>query len=281
MNVTRINQLDATARLKAYAGKVLVMKQVPAALDLCVLLKELTPRFDCDAQETSFEDIKQACTTFEESEDVKRLFRKIFEYSSVDGKTTCWDRPRLRIQQSGGGIDDIESSSRFGKGKFSSTLPPHRDTWASNILQQLNWWIPLDEIDEGRTMCFYPEYFLKAVPNTSHKWNFDELRSRRRQGLPYPQLPELDTTFLDNLKEKGKPLVVDPGDVVVFSGAHLHASVINKTGKTRYSCEIRSVDADDYRNGKAAPNVDGKAPCVPLHWFQCIDDAEKSLADVI
>jgi ectoine hydroxylase-related dioxygenase (phytanoyl-CoA dioxygenase family) len=209
----------------------------------------------------------------------------------------------LRIQQSGGGLDDILSSSQFGQGKYSSTLPPHRDTWASNIMQQLNWWMPLEEIDEGRTMCFFPKLFERKVPKTSKSWDFNELRQSRKSGAPYPQLPELDYSALaltenkeirSMLKSKGeeeghsksksnsnaKPVVVDPGDVVIFSGAHLHASVVNTSGKTRYSCEIRSVNALDYKHGKGAPNVDGRAPRVPLHWFHCVDDAGRTLEDM-
>uniref|UniRef100_A0A7S2WXC1 Phytanoyl-CoA dioxygenase n=1 Tax=Chloropicon primus TaxID=1764295 RepID=A0A7S2WXC1_9CHLO len=161
-----------------------------------------------------------------------------------------------------------------------------RDTWASNIMQQLNWWMPLEEIDEGRTMCFYPELFDRAVPNTSTGWDLDELRARRKRGLPYPQLPELDHEGVakdplvsELMRPKYvRPLVgVRPGDVVVFSGAHLHSSVVNTTGLTRYSCEIRSVDARDLRKGIGAPNVDGEAARVPLHWFRNVDNQKLKL----
>ena len=201
---------------------------------------------------------------------------------------TCWDRPRLRIQLSGYGVDDV-TSCKFGTGKYSSTLPAHRDTWASNIMQQLNWWMPLEEIDAGRTLCFYPELFARPVPNTSKAWDFHELRTKRKEGLPYPQLPELDQERLAKdeevtrlmSKSHARPVVVDPGDVVCFSGAHLHASVVNTTGKTRFSCEIRSVNATDYREGLGAPNVDGEAPREPLHWFKSIEARSGSLADLV
>ena len=59
------------------------------------------------------------------------------------------------------------------------------------------------------------------------------------------------------------PVVIAPGDVLLFSGAHLHSSVLNFTGKTRFSTEIRMVDAEDFSRGEGAPNVDGRAPCRP------------------
>ena len=59
-----------------------------------------------------------------------------------------------------------------------------------------------------------------------------------------------------------------PGDVLLFSGAHLHSSVLNVTGKTRFSTEMRIVDAADFARGEGAPNVDGRAPCRPTEWFR-------------
>lgn len=278
-------RLDAAARLRAYAGDVLVLRGLPSALELCRVFKSLRrgTDFDCDASETAFEERERLCRAFERDDGVARLFRGVFDEAGMDGTSTYWDRPRLRVQQSGSGVDDVSNSKLFGTGKYSSTLPPHRDTWASNTMQQLNWWMPLDAIDEGRTMCFFPDLFDRPVPNTSRGWDFEELRSKRREGLPYPQLPELDRDAIDRDKgmakllspSRARPLLVDPGDVVVFSGAHLHSSVVNTTGKTRYSCEIRSVDAGDLREGAGAPNVDGEACRVPLHWFSNVDTNEK------
>ena len=40
-------------------------------------------------------------------------------------------------------------------------------------------------------------------------------------------------------------VVVEPEDLLVFSGAHLHASVPNATGVARFSVEVRAADAED------------------------------------
>ena len=285
MDLCRVLRLDAVARAKAYAGEVLVLRQLPSALELCERFRDLREKergtFDRDASETSFDDRTRLCRAFEGNEGVRALFRRIFSEASVDAERTYWDRPRLRVQQSGGGYDDVSNSSKFGTGKYSSTLPPHRDTWASQLYQQLNWWLPLEEIEEGRTVCFYPDLFRVAVGNTSRSWDFDELRAKRKEGLPYPQLPELTPEALADLRSSSppKPLLCDPGDVVIFSAAHLHASVANETGKTRYSCEIRSVDSVDFEEGVGAPNVDGEARCRPLHWFAALDDTKTKLGE--
>ena len=69
-----------------------------------------------------------------------------------------------------------------------------------------------------------------------------------------------------------KPVVIDPGSMVVFSGAHAHAGVPNSTGLTRISLETRSVWIEDVRQGLGAPNVDGYAPWVSLGLFRRLSD---------
>ena len=42
----------------------------------------------------------------------------------------------------------------------------------------------------------------------------------------------------------------------MFSGAQLHSSVPNTSGKTRFSIDFRTVDLDDVIAKRGAPNVD-------------------------
>ncbi len=63
-------------------------------------------------------------------------------------------------------------------------------------------------------------------------------------------------------------LAPEPGDLLCFSGAHLHASVPNSTGLARFSVEARTVDVGDVAAGRGAPNVDGAAPRVATGWFR-------------
>ena len=66
--------------------------------------------------------------------------------------------------------------------------------------------------------------------------------------------------------------VIEPGDLLCFSGAHLHASVPNATGVARFSVEVRTVDAGDAAGGRGSPNVDGEAPHVARDWFRHVND---------
>ena len=76
--------------------------------------------------------------------------------------------------------------------------------------------------------------------------------------------------------------VIEPGDLLCFSGAHLHASVPNSTGVARFSVEVRTVDARDAaEDGRGAPNVDGEAPRVAKDWFRHVVDGTPLTAVVV
>lgn len=66
--------------------------------------------------------------------------------------------------------------------------------------------------------------------------------------------------------------VTEPGDLLCFSGAHLHASVPNTTGVARFSVEVRTADVGDVAESRGAPNPDGEAPRVASDWFRHVRD---------
>ena len=35
----------------------------------------------------------------------------------------------------------------------------HRDTWASNVFNQINWWIPLHNVEESNSIFIVPDFF--------------------------------------------------------------------------------------------------------------------------
>ena len=63
-------------------------------------------------------------------------------------------------------------------------------------------------------------------------------------------------------------MVIEPGDLLCFSGAHLHVGVPNSTGVARFSVETRTVDAEDAATRTGAPNVDGAAAEEHPEWFR-------------
>lgn len=197
---------------------------------------------------------------FEKDATVRARYRAILEAAGVDGSRVYWDRLRLRIQPPGEG----HMSRRV------MNLPPHRDSWGSNLLAQLNWWAPIYPLTAERTLVVYPAHWSTPIANTSAGWDYHELRARRRAGDDsYPLLPvatgDVDTS-------DAWACVIEPGDLLCFSGAQLHASVPNTTPLARFSTEVRTVGIDDLRLGRAAPDIDGGAPRRPLEWFGRIAD---------
>jgi hypothetical protein len=188
-------------------------------------------------------------------EDAVEGFREVLRHVGVDVDRTYWDWLYLRIQPH----EDFTDSG---------TLGYHRDTWASNVYAQANWWTPIFPITPERTIAFYPAYWRVALANTSAKWDLERIRE-----MPIVPVPSEPLNADSELR-----LVIEPGDLLCFSAAHMHASVPNASGATRFSVEVRTVNGDDVQAGRGAPNVDGRAPRVAWRWFRGIT-SEATLAE--
>jgi hypothetical protein len=239
----------------------------------------------------TIKDRVQCCEWFESSPKVHLMYHKLFTEAGLIPHETFWDRLRLRIQSSGDPVDNYTNTATFGAGRFSSTLPVHRDTWGSHIQQQINWWMPLKPLNEECTLIIYPSYFNQKVANNSNSWDLKKLREARRRNEDYPQLPTLlnremisdsynnefadSIVSLEELEKDAVPIMIHPGDVLVFSGAHLHGSSIGGTkgNALRFSTEVRTYNAQDYNMNIGAPNIDGPNILKPkFKWFQPLSD---------
>lgn len=189
--------------------------------------------------------------------DARAAFRAVVESIGLDPAATFADRLILRLQPSG----DTHSGRRV------RDLPPHRDTWGSNLTAQINLWGPVFPLDPGATLVIWPTLFDRAVPNTSADWDLERLREAPGR---YPLLPVLRGPVPGDAAEV--PVLIRPGDLLCFSGAHLHASRPNRTGRVRVSVDSRIVALADLRAGRGAVNVDGRAPRVGREWFHRVAD---------
>jgi hypothetical protein len=265
---------DERRREHIYAGDILVFKGVPPLGEFCAWTDALIRaafghRDPVRAQfELDREDYVARVAALQKQvrthRDARRLCSAALRSVGVDLRRTCWDWLYLRVLPHGEG----HASRRTEK------LGVHRDTWSSNVYAQTNWWAPIYPITAERTIVFYPGYWSRPLANTSSQWDLEAIRAQRTgtvpdRGTAVPVVPEpsepVDTT--SELR-----MVVEPGDLLCFSGAHVHASVPNWSGMTRFSVEVRTVDSDDVRLGRGAPNVDGQAPHVALEWFHHIED---------
>jgi hypothetical protein len=248
-----------------------VFKAVPSLLEAASLVDGLIRDLLDDPERADDDAVDELRNRFRGEPDVPRLFRAALEDVGVDASRSYWDSVFLRV------VPPIEPGAERQIGRIGF----HRDTWGSNVLQQTNWWATIRPLEAERTIALYPAYWSRPIRNTSADWDLDEIRARRRSGerdediaiVPEPSEP-VDTSA--ELR-----VVIEPGDLLCFSGAHLHASVPNTSGRTRFSVELRTVNVDDLTQGRGAPDLDGRAPHVPLEWFRSMEDESPLRQDTV
>jgi hypothetical protein len=236
-----------------FRGDLLVFKRVPALVEAATVGDELIPSAPGE------DEIDDAKSRFRKDQRIDRLMRSALDQVGVATDHTYWDPPRLRIVPPG-------AEGQVG------TIGFHRDTWGSNVLAQTNWWLPLRPLTHDRAIAFYTEYWSRPIANTSADWDLAEIRERRQAGEPIDDLPIVPVPSEPVSTASELRMVIDPGDLLCFSGAHLHASVPNTSGAARVSVELRTVNRDDLVRGRGAPDLDGRAPETPLHWFRSMVD---------
>jgi hypothetical protein len=98
-------------------------------------------------------------------------------------------------------------------------LGPHRDSWFTSPTNAVTLWIAMGRVRRGNSMMVYRGLWNRPVARTS-------LTVPAPQRLGEPAIPELDA-----------------GDMLLFSGEHLHASELNVTDETRYVLTVRFTPA--------------------------------------
>ncbi len=188
--------------------------------------------------------------TVEADPTIQQLWRRfLVEVGYADDDVLC-DRLRLRAVP----------ARRDTDGRLARPLPVHRDTWASGITAQVNWWMPLYPLAREQTMVLWPALFATPVPNTAAEWDYDAARTQRG----YPLLPEAMATP----SREPVAVVIEPGTVLAFSGAHLHASRSEGAERARFSLDTRTVWQPDVDAGRGAPDVDGAGRAPRWEMFE-------------
>jgi hypothetical protein len=180
----------------------------------------------------------------------KVLIRQVMRENGVDLDKLYFDVPRLRSAY----------PSHFLSAGIAYAFHPHRDTWYSAPMCQLNWWMPVYPIEPDNAMGFYPRYFSEPVKNNSEIYNYYEWNTKNRATAA--QHVKSDTREQPKAQQALEPVTVrylpEPGSIILFSGAQLHETVPNTTDMARYSIDFRTVHLDDLTERRGAPNVDSK-----------------------
>jgi hypothetical protein len=197
--------------------------------------------------------------------DCKRLIPEMLAVLRCDLEKTYFDVPRVRTSTS----DDYLTTG------IAYAWHPHRDTWYSAPMCQLNWWLPVFPIRSDNCMAFHPRYWAKGLANNSYIYNYQEWNRQSRFNAaqhigadtrPHPKA--LETVEL----EPDIRILVPPGGILIFSAAQLHSSVPNTSGRTRFSIDFRTVHLDDVVGLRGAPNVDSRCTGSTMgDYLRCSD----------
>ncbi len=183
------------------------------------------------------------------------MLRDVVASCGFDSRRIAFDPARLRVVAHRG----------FENPRAAPVYHAHRDTWYGHAQALITWWIPLHDLTQEETFVFFPEDFQRQVPNDSERFDYDrwtlagaDLKigwQNRDDGL---------RALYPSLTGEARPgrrvgFSCPASAVLLFSGAHLHQTLPNTSGRTRFSLDFRTVDRDDHARGLGAPNVDNRS----------------------
>lgn len=267
-----------------YAGDIFVFSPRPATLALIdfardIVEKAFAPLDPRTAQfhmsvEKFVEIFGPLKPQFIHHPHTAELLRAVVRDFGCDPDETFVDVPRLR---------GVTSDSYLTAG-VGYAFPAHRDTWWSAPLAQINWWLPIFDFTSDSSMAFHPDYWDRGIENGSEEFNYYAYNAVGRKDAakhiksdtrkqPGPREPiELDPQYR---------IVCPPGGAILFSGAQMHSTVPNTSGKTRFSIDFRTVDLVDLKTGISAPNIDTRSTGTSLRDFRRSKDGEPLPDDVV
>lgn len=275
---------DDERRRRLYQGDLFVYSATEGSRSFCDFAREMIAgAFNGDNPETAqdrlrVDDYVQILTklkpAFIHHPESKRFVGHVLSELGYDTEQTYFDVPRMRSSTSNGYLTS----------GIAYAWHPHRDTWYSAPSAQINVWIPIYDILSENTMAFHPRYFDQYVPNDSSRYNYYEWNSKHRANAA-AQVGK-DTRPLPGPTEavelESQVRVVCPvGGVVLFSGAQLHSSVPNTSGKTRFSIDFRIVNITDIEGGRGAPMQDVQCTGSNIRDFMRASDLEPMPQNIV
>jgi len=265
-------------RGKLYHGSIFVFSPTPGTSELCAFGRELAEEafYPLDPRTAHREMpverfvaiLSELKPKFIHHPRSKALLQKVLLEKGYDPDGDYFDIPRMRTS----------APSDYLTSGIAYAFHPHRDTWYSAPMCQLNYWLPMYPLDPGHCMAFHPRFFSQGLKNGSAAYNYQEwMKTSRLEAAKHihkdtrqQPKPEEDVDFEPSIR-----LLPPVGGMILFSGAQLHSSVPNQTGVTRLSIDFRSVNLGDVAGFKGAPNVDSDCTGTSLRDFLRIRDCER------
>jgi hypothetical protein len=252
---------DEKKRELLYRGQLLVYSPMPSSLKLVDFARSMAEAaFHPHDPETAQYELPveryaailaELKPKFIHAPQSKECIQGMLRELGCDPEKTYFDVPRMRSSTS----DD------YLKTGIAYAFHPHRDTWYSAPMCQINWWMPIYPIVPENAMAFHPRYWSQGVHNGSAEYNYAEWNRTSRQNAA--QFIKEDTRKQPKPEERMEldpqiRVIAPPGGVLLFSGAQMHSSVPNTSGRTRFSIDFRTVNIDDVIEHRGAPNVDSQ-----------------------
>lgn len=202
----------------------------------------------------------------------KNLVRRILEERGLDLSKVYFDLPRMRSAYP---TDFLTSGIAYA-------FHPHRDTWYSAPPSQINWWIPIYPVESENAMGFYPRYFSEGLPNSSSGYNYYAWNEQRGNAVQHVRSDtRVQPRAQQDIERVTLRVLPPPGGLILFSGAQLHETVPNTTGVARYSIDFRTVNLDDAKDGRGAPNVDSQCTGTTMRDYLRATDLQHMPEDVV
>ena len=249
---------DDERRKHLYDGELFVYSPTASSLAFCEFAREIvreafgsldpqTAQFSMPVEEYAalLGELKPKFIHHPKS---KECIRGILQELKCDLEKTYFDVPRLRTA----------TSDNYLTAGIAYAFHMHRDTWYSAPFCQINWWIPVYDIERENTMAFHPRYWSQPVRNGSRDYNYELWnRESRKDAVKHVKV---DTRKQPKAEEPLDPdpqvrFVAPAGSILLFSGAQMHSTVPNTSGRTRFSIDFRTVHLDDVLGYRGAPNV--------------------------
>jgi hypothetical protein len=264
---------DADLRQLLYSGHLVILTRLRALSDFVAYtreeLRELFKPHDPEHVHEHIEPAEMAAILgvwkprFIHSEQSRKLVRAVIEEAGFPAEDTHYDLPKPRTSFP---VGHLTTGIAFA-------FPWHRDVWYSAPVQQINWWLPIFPVRDDNAMTFDPKGFGRAVANNSGDFDYYQNNaSRRTTATQVGRERQVRPGALDHEPEQGLVILPAPGQVLLFSGAQLHASTPNTSGRARFSVDFRTVDTRDLVGGRGAPVVDAQCTGTAIRDFISVAD---------
>jgi hypothetical protein len=273
---------DDLKRRRLYSGDLFVYSNIESVREFCNFTRKLieeafhplTPekaQYELPVEKYA-EILAKLKPHFIHHPQAKEYIKQILLESGCDLDKVYFDVPRLRTSTSDGYLTT----------GIAYAFHPHRDTWYSAPMSQINWWFPIYEFTDKNGLAFHPGYWNKPVKNSSCTYNYYEWNKIRGDAAKFIKKDTRQQPKSEELISKDDIRVVTTvGGIIQFSAAHLHSSVNNISGRTRFSIDFRTVHIDDLINKTEALNVDSECTGTTLRDFIRAKDFSRLPEDVV